>query len=487
MVCFNVLKGTPRAYRLLLTALFCWCFLSSGWAAEDSASLPTTPAGELKEKQKTEPKQKLDIGADYRLRGISFMNPTYSSEPPVGEGKTISQRYYTHRARIYLKGSLNPKIEIGTVLQAIGVSGSTQPIANRYPKEDFTPFLENIYLKANEINEWPVNATFGRQPYVWGSGLLLSDDGLGFDGISLEAGPFWGIRAHLFGSKVVESVTGDADKNFYLAGLSYQWGIHHIRLGWLNERDKSATTYSNLQDTAPVKSDELNRTFYNLNVNGKLEKGAFYNFDFALQSGKAKVPGKEFNLGGSVLSFEGGFDYLHPRYKRMILAFIFMQGSGDNPETKDADEKFNPSFGRKFDGLERVGAGDFFAATPYSFFNEEKVRIPLTASGRIVGERSYSSIYSGLQTFGFRGSIHPWESLILGLEFYLYNAQEVTKQSAVNVDPNQKGLGRELVLSSAYTYAKRIHLALRWSNFTANSILNGQGSSRVLFEVSGKF
>src|SRR5258708_36080628 len=89
---------------------------------------------------------KLDIGAEYRFRSLSYSNPTYSSELPLGSGNTLSENYYSQRGRFYIKGKLTPGIEIGSVFQAIVDAGSTGPFINRYPKEDFTPFIEAFYI-----------------------------------------------------------------------------------------------------------------------------------------------------------------------------------------------------------------------------------------------------------------------------------------------------------------------------------------------------
>lgn len=433
---------------------------------------------------------KLDIGAEYRLRGIQLTNPTYASEEPLGSGKTFDQQYNSHRARVYLKGKLDPGIEIATVIQAISVTGSSAPLLNRYPKEDFSPFIENIYLQANEIHDWPINVTIGRQPYTWGSGLLLADDGLGFDGIRLDAGPFWGIRSHLFTAKVKENFVGDNDKDLFLGGLSYAWGIHNIKLGWIWERDRSGTLYSNLNSSVPVTAEQISRKFLNLQLDGKLERGAFYKAEYVLQKGSVKLPDQEISLSGSALTFEGGFDFVHPRYKRMILSFIFMQGSGDDAGTKDEDEKFNPSFGHKFDGLERAGAGEFFAATPYSFFNEAKVRVITfrDKDGKVLQSFPYQSLFSGVRTFGFKGSVNPWETFIAGLEFYIYNARstpDIRDGAPTTVNDNE--LGRELVISASYLYAKRIQAIIRWGKFFPSANLNNVGSSRLILEISGRF
>lgn len=433
---------------------------------------------------------KLDIGADYRLRGIQYGNPTYASEQPLGSGVTLDHKYYSHRARIYLKAKLEPEIEIGSVIQAIGVAGSTAPLLNRYPNEIFQPFIENAYIQANNIQGWPISATLGRQPYTWGTGLILADDGLGFDGIRLDIGPYWGgLKNHFFTAKTNDRLTGETDTDIYLAGLSFKWGIHDIKFGWMMEDDRTGTPYSYLSATAPATTDKIKRQFFDLQVGGQLEKGAFYSAEYAMQKGKAQIPGKEVTLSGSALTFEGGFDFIHPRYKRMILAFVFMQGSGDEFVSKDEDEAFKPSFGHKYDGLERAGKGEFFAATPYSFYNEDKLMmVTKDTKGNIVQQFPYKNLFSGLRTFGFRGSVNPWTPFVAGLEFYIHTARETPNLgNGAPTTINDNELGRELVITGSYVYANRIHFAIRWGKFFPAVNLNDIGSSRITFETSARF
>ncbi len=84
---------------------------------------------------------KLYIGAEYRLRGIQLNNPTFGTEGAVGANQTIDLKYYSQRARIYITGKFDPGIEVGSVIQSLGVAGSTVSAFGRYPKEDFTPFI----------------------------------------------------------------------------------------------------------------------------------------------------------------------------------------------------------------------------------------------------------------------------------------------------------------------------------------------------------
>ena len=387
-----------------------------------------------------------------------------------------------------MTGKLDPGIEIASVISAIGVSGSSAPLLGRYPNENFTPFIENVYARANELFGWPLNLTVGRQPFVWGSGLLIADDGLGFDGIRLEAGPYWGLRGHLFTAKAREKFNGENDQDLHLAGLSTSWGIHNVRLGFVLEQDKSGSPYSSISATAPVVSNEISRRFIDLQVDGRLEQGAFYKAEYTMQMGKAKLPGGDVKLSGSALTFEGGFDFVHPRYRRMVLAFVFMQGSGDDISTTEENEKFNPSFGHKYDGLERDGYGEFFAATPYSFFNQDKVIVQNQVGGGAIQSFPYDWLFSGMRTFGFRGSINPWEPFTAGLEFYLYSAREtpdIRNKGLTTI--TETAIGRELVLKGTYTYAKRVNFTLRWGKFFPNATLNNLGSSRLILEASAKF
>ncbi len=428
----------------------------------------------------------IDIGSEYRLRSVTLANPTYTSEAPIGSGKTIDQNYFSHRARVYLKGKFDPNIEVGTVIQAISIAGSTAPFINRYPKEDLTPFIENAYIKANEIYDFPINLTLGRQPYQWGTGLLISDDGLGFDAIRLDAGPFWNISTHLLTAKVKEQITL-GDRDLHLAGLSYDWGLNKIRAGYVIEVDQTGSSYFNLSSTTSVSSEKISREFIDFQLEGRLEKGAYYNAEYVIQRGYARVPGKETTLSGSALTFEGGFDFIHPRYKRMILAFVFMQGSGDSSSTADGDEKFNPSFGHKFDGLERSGRGELFAGNPTTFFNEDKVIIPITVGSSVIATRPYNTTYSGIRTFGFKGSVQPWDYFIAGLEYYLYTAMEKSELGIGAPSLIQKSIGRELVISGQINYFKTLSFSIRWGKFFPSSILNDVGSSRLILEAQGRF
>src|SRR5580704_6761005 len=101
----------------------------------------------------------LDVGTDYRMRGISMQTADY--------GLTNDQNYayYSQRALAHIGGKFSPNIEFMTQFQALGVVGSSAPITNptvnpagsRYPNENFTPWVQWAYMKASQVYDMPVD------------------------------------------------------------------------------------------------------------------------------------------------------------------------------------------------------------------------------------------------------------------------------------------------------------------------------------------
>ena len=117
----------------------------------------------------------LDIGTDYRIRGISMTSTDYGATG--GE----DYAYYSQRALAHIGGRFSPNIEFMTQFQALGIAGSTgtitdpsaNPAGNRYPNTNFTPWIQTAYLKAKKFMIWPVDLTVGRQPITLGEALFF--------------------------------------------------------------------------------------------------------------------------------------------------------------------------------------------------------------------------------------------------------------------------------------------------------------------------
>jgi len=74
-----------------------------------------------------------------------------------------------------------------------------------------------------------------------------------------------------------------------------------------------------------------------------------------------------------------------------------------------------------------------------------------------------------------------------GLEYYIFTAMQKSEIGVGAPSITEKSLGRELVIKSSYTYDEKITLGIRWGKFFPSSILNDVGSSRLMFEATGRF
>src|SRR5262245_560934 len=94
----------------------------------------------------------LDIGTEYRLRGISISRADYGQS-------SQDYAFYSQRAFAHVGGRFSPNIEIMTQFQALGLAGSSgtvtntaaDPAGDRYPNVNFTPWVQWAYMKATQL------------------------------------------------------------------------------------------------------------------------------------------------------------------------------------------------------------------------------------------------------------------------------------------------------------------------------------------------
>src|SRR6185437_11288403 len=223
----------------------------------------------------------LDIGTDYRIRGISYGRTDFGQST----GQNFS--YYSQRALAHIGGRFSPNIEMMTQIQAIGFAGSSgtvvnpivNPSAGRYPNTNFTPWVQWAYLKASQLYDLPIDITLGRQPMTFGDGLILSDDDLGFTGIRMQSRlPWYDLQGDAFTFRTADALQGAASSNIY--GVQLTKPAHAIRyqLAWVVEQQNNGTVYvrpsENTSTGTLVDSDftasHMTRSFYDARVEGKL-------------------------------------------------------------------------------------------------------------------------------------------------------------------------------------------------------------------------
>ena len=140
--------------------------------------------------------------------------------------------------------------------------------------------------------------------------------------------------------------------------------------------------------------------------------------------------------------------------------------------------------------MEPNGYGEFFAATPYSFFNEDKVQVIdlRDKDGNVIRSFPYKRLFSGIRVWGFRGSVSPWEPFFAGLEFYLFTARTTPdiRDGGAPTTILDNAIGRELVISAKYTMPNA-SLQLSATAVFPAAFLNENGSTRITLELTGRF
>src|SRR5438105_13475459 len=109
----------------------------------------------------------LDIGTQYRLRGISISKADFGAT-------NQDYSFYSQRALAHIGGRFSPNIEMMTQFEAIGIFGSSgtvnssaaKPAGGRYPYTKFTPWNEWACLKDSQLHHLPVVLTSGRQANI---------------------------------------------------------------------------------------------------------------------------------------------------------------------------------------------------------------------------------------------------------------------------------------------------------------------------------
>lgn len=432
----------------------------------------------------------LDIGTDYRIRGISHHDPGY------GAPGDRNYAYYSQRALAHVGGRFSPNLEFMTQFQALGVAGSstsvTDPVANQaaghYPDTNFTPFLQWAYFKATQLHDLPLDVTVGRQPILLGDGLVLSDDDLGFTGIRAQTRlPWYGLEGDLFTFKTNESLTGSQDSNIY--GLQLTKPLKNIRfqLSWVTEKDGSGqTTYIRPSENpnsatlagANFVASDIRRTYYDARVEGRLLQGGFYKAELALQDGTVKrdpsVPGGTVDLSGYATLLSAGLFTRFSKYGPIEVHGMFGMASGDSGDS-GKDSSFRPRYGHRYDGLERSGFGELFGASLYD------------ATASSANPNGLPAGNSGIRVIGGGITTHPTALLSIGIDYYVYDAMEQAN-AAFQTSSADSSLGSEFDIGVGFAYTNYLSFRGSAAFFSPGSaFIYGQRATRYLIEARGRF
>lgn len=436
----------------------------------------------------------LDVTASYKMKAVSYSN--------LDLGLDVNNHSYIgNDARLGMavkKIALEDRegeettLDLGLLLHAVGVAGSTVAVASPidrtgsyYPNSDLTPFIENAYLRVSRLWGEPLQATFGRQNYRLGSGLLLDDDGAGFTGAVVRGELPWGgmkAEAFLFQDKNPQAA---APNSLMLTGFSLDLPTEGTwQLNQLVERDQASQlvygcTYAGDPNAAGCAVSRAVRSF--TSVRYQISYGPMvFDGEAAIEKGVATpTGGPGAPAAPNHITSNGNAQVVKMKWKQAlyhstqgIARVSVARGTGDVPGTPTRDEAFYPSHGHRFSGLDRSGFGDFYGATPYDAFGgnystSTKSGLPNGASGLLVVGAGYTPpAYHGFS---------------LDVDYFLFQAERVAH--------GPRTLGSEWDFRLNYRIRDQFALSAGMAAFKAGLLTDAHRPSgrKLTFEASGRF
>ncbi|MFH1368868.1 MAG: hypothetical protein ABII64_07060 [Elusimicrobiota bacterium] len=408
----------------------------------------------------------LTVDTDYRLRGINYSNLDYDKTT-----STDALNFYDQRLQISIKGKFGANVEIGSKITAIGFVGTTTNYFNApYPLTNFIPYIENAYVRMLNIADSGLDLTAGKIPMEYADGLIISDNGMGFNALKLSGSyvipvpllrkdiPF---KGEIFTARVPNYIRPEANNKINLYGGTGQIDLKKGSLfdfGFFEERDYTGTEYTQGVLSSPTRS--ILKQYYDFKL-GTYEKQAEYSFELIKQNGQiikddmvnVKLDGMAYKMAGKLIGD-------NTRLGRVEAKAFFAINSGDDNVTSldDADESFSPSQTKRWDGFEQGGYGELFGATPQGSFKG------------IPGQ------YSGVNTLSLGADFSPLYAWTFGVNYYLYSAS-----MGPNGGPPASGferifgaeysLGIEMDLSAKLVLNKYTEMKFSYDRYTPPSFL----------------
>jgi hypothetical protein len=446
----------------------------------------------------------LSLDNDYRVRGVLIYNTNFNNNSSSG-----TYSYYSQRLNLTLTGKFNEEssdgIEVCTRISALGVAGSTASLsgitnstntvaAYPYPNTDFVPFINYAYVKINKLGDTPITVIAGQQPFNYGNGLIVADNGAGHMGFRvygnyeipipnfMKRGNYSiPVKSEFFTARIAEAGGLHPGYGHDLYGLvnTINSGLFEYQISYFEDCDASGSPYFKGSNAFPTNS--INKNFLDFYMTRK-ENISNIRVEIAKESGAATdTSGNQITLDGLGYVVYGELIGEKTKLGKVAAHAQIAYASGDsNPNTFDNDGSFNPGQTRRFDGLERVGYGELFAASPFDAF----LPLPL------------NSYYSGIDTLNVGVDISPIYGWNLGVDYFYFAASQ-GPQGAPDASGFEKlyganfSLGVEMDLYVKFTHSKYVESRFSYCRYTPPSFIvfwpTSDPATRYQFELSAKF
>lgn len=412
---------------------------------------------------------KLDLSSNVEIKAANYQNLLYNT------GRN-SQSFFSENATlgfvikdIRLEKTPDSSMDVGIVLQSVAPGSSTSTLstpqfteaAERLPNATGIPYVRNAYVRVYRLLKPNVTATFGRQDFTLGQGITLDGNDTGLPGGLLEIeNAFHRLKADIFAFRPYSdgryfSVLGAAA---YYPSAEGLWQVYHF---W--EKDSGAG-----QD---ILFNTLSRTKKFTGIRYFLSRSQLaFDGEAVIQRGTAKRAG-----GGTgkyeahAFMLKGSWSQDVTFFGRSRLRLAYGRSSGNPGTGSSKDKAFFPTFGHRFNGLERSGYGAIAGASLYDI-----IKTSGTANGLPDG-------VSGLNVINL-GADLPYKKLTLSADLYKFRASKNAD------DDGSLQIASELDFKATYPMGDNLHLSALYAIFKPLGLYPSSKEIKLIYgAISAKF
>jgi len=252
---------------------------------------------------------------------------------------------------------------------------------------------------------------------------------------------------------VAENFTPGGDHDIYGGFGSFNWQNLLWEFGYIDDRDFSGTTY--VKGVNRVSTTQIDKQYYDFRL-GRKEKEAEFQLEFVKQNGIIQTTTDTGILmdATSLLAY-GRLIGEKTKLGKVTAHTLLSVNSGDPNmlAITSTDGSFSPNLTRKYDGLERLGYGALFGATPTDAF----FALP--------------EYYSGINTLSVGADFSPVYEWTFGATYFLYSASQGPRGAPdasgfEKLFGAQYSIGVEMDLTVKYTFSKYSDISFCYARYT---------------------
>jgi len=419
----------------------------------------------------------INIDTEYKLTDISYSNiKNFDS-------------FYNQSLTLLLQGKFEPKIEISVKLRSLGILGSTASISQaswqaEYPYKsiNFDPFIENVFIKAENFSELPVDLIIGKQPLEYADGTVISDNNTGFSTFKAIIKYPSLVTTEIFTSKIVERFQRSTDFDVYGLVSSAAFFNHGIQLYIQSETDNSGTTLFKESGNDTI-TKTINTNYFGMQINRFISNFSYSAIYFIGEGNYTKpddssseIHNKSWTVTGTALINE------HTRWVGKLNTKLTISGSTPNELVQPVNlTAFSPALRKRYTGLEKYGWGEILGMNGNdSFFDD------------------IQKYYSGYGIIGIDFLISPaanWDICLSNIFFNAANAYSVSGNTfpefGLPYFGQKHSLGMETGIIAKYAHSNYLEFKFKYAQYNPPDFkdiwLDNGPMQKISVEITGRF